>query len=295
MAKTFRRAKYGNMTVQEATNCIFCGSAAKLTGEHIFSHWTHRFLPARSMRKYQVLRSDSHIDRSDRKLVKRRGDIRDWRVDCVCELPCNNGWMRQIENRARPVMMRLIDGQSFLRGETAQITPEQQKIIATWAVLKAMVAEFDQHGWVTTHHMQRKYFLRTQSPPKGWTVWIGPFLRGNWNPHWISHPFLFRSPKQEVRKGPDVAATYFNSGISTQIIGQLFIQVIRSPSHTFIEGWRFSLPDKGSFFRIWPAANYNIAWPGQFMSDRDADYVSGAAYNFIMEAITPDLRKALRL
>src|SRR5476649_2360549 len=106
MAKTFKRSNRGNISFQEATRCIFCGSTAKLTGEHVFSHWTHRFLPPRSMKKYQVMRSDSHLDRSDRRLVKRMGDIRDWKVNCVCEVTCNNGWMRHIENQARPVMSR---------------------------------------------------------------------------------------------------------------------------------------------------------------------------------------------
>jgi hypothetical protein len=65
----------------------------------------------------------------------------------------------------------------------------------------------------------------------------------------------------------------------------MFIHVIRSPARGFIERWRFTLPHKGSFFRIWPPTGVSIVWPGQFMTDGDADYVAGAMYNFIMDRI----------
>jgi hypothetical protein len=173
MAKTFRRFRRGRISFQEATRCIFCGEP-ELNWEHVFSRWTHRFLPPRSMKKYLVSHVDSHIDRSDRLLIKRAGDIRDWQIKCVCETRCNNGWMRRIENQARPIMFPLIEAGEILRGEKIRLTPHDQKTIATWAVLKAMVAEFDPNGWVTTHHAQRKFFKQNLTPPAGWSVWIGP-------------------------------------------------------------------------------------------------------------------------
>lgn len=241
------------------------------------------------MKKYYVVRADAQIEKTDRFLIRRAGDIRDWQIQCVCGRVCNNGWMRQrIENTARSIMFPLIEGDAFVKGGTTRILPHQQKIIASWAVLKAMVAEYDSHSWVTTHHTHRKHLMaRTAPPPHGWAVWIGPYLRGNWLPHWGSSPFLYFSPKQEVRRGSDIRASYYNSHISTQVIGKLYIHVIRSPARDFINRWRFSLPDKGSFFRIWPPSDVSIIWPGQFMTDRDADYVMGALYNFIMDRTAP--------
>ncbi|WP_257167628.1 hypothetical protein [Bradyrhizobium sp. SRS-191] len=173
------------------------------------------------------------------------------------------------------------------------ITPEHQRIIATWASLKAMVAEFTESGRVTTHHSQRKYLKDHLSPPQTWAIWIGPYLRGSWAGHWLSTPFLYHSPKQELRWGTNVRATHYNGHISTQVVGQLFIHVIRSPARRFVQGWRFSAPDKGSLFRIWPPTDTIIKWPGQFMSDRDADYVATAMHNFLIERIGPTLAKAV--
>jgi len=75
----------------------------------------------------------------------------------------------------------------------------------------------------------------------------------------------------------------FRTGAHFRFFMFLFIQVINSPARRFVERWRFDLPDKGSFFRIWPPSNVSINWPGQFMTDRDADYVTGALYNFLMD------------
>jgi hypothetical protein len=277
MAKTYTIQRRGNVTFRQATRCIFCGSPGPLTDEHVFSRWTHRFLPPRSMKKYHVLRAETYIEKSDRFLFKRAGDIRDWQIECVCERRCNNGWMRQnIEDRARPIMIPLITGQP------ARILPEQQRVIAAWAVLKAMVAEYDRHGWVTTHHMQRKRLMRTLLPPeRGWVVWIGHYARSRWVPFWGSSPFLYLSKQQERRARADVRATHFNSHISTQVVGQLFIHVIRSPARSFVEGWRFSTPDKGALLRIWPPGGASIAWPGRTMTDRDADYAATSLKTFL--------------
>jgi len=301
MAKTFARRKklYRGATIphQTATKCIFCGSSGPLTLEHVYSKWTHRFLPPRAMKNYSAMHVNSTVLKSDRTLVIRPGDIRDWQIACVCggsKNTCNNGWMREkIEEIARPIMAPLIEGNGFLRGETTLIHPAQQRIIANWAVLKAMVAEFDPQGTVTTHYMQRRFFKAKLTPPAGWAVWIGPYLRGNWVSHYGSTPFLYLSPKQEMRAGPNVRATHHNGHITTQVVGQLFIQVIRCPYRSFIERWRFATPDKGSFFRIWPPSGTIINWPGQFMSDRDADHIASAMYNFLMAGTAPLLAKAI--
>jgi hypothetical protein len=152
--------------------CIFCGFAGSLTSEHIWSRWTHRYIP-KSMKHYRSLRATSHPERSDFKVFKRRGDIQDWKVRCVCERTCNNGWMRKrIDEPARQVLIPLIEGRE------TRISPDQQRVIASWATLKAMVAEYDESAHVITHHKQRRYLMNRLEPPKkGWAVWIGHHVR----------------------------------------------------------------------------------------------------------------------
>lgn len=246
------------------------------------------------MKRYHVMRAETYFDRSERALIKRLGDIRDWQIGCVCEPRCNNGWMRQqVEEIARPIMIPLITGHHHFTGQPIRLTPREQKAIATWAVLKAMIAEFDSLGWVTTHHMQRKQFMRTLSPPRrGWSVWIGHYVRAQWQPFWSSTPFFYGSEKQ-IARFPDLRPRFYNSHISTQVVGQLFIHVIRSPAIKFINNWRFTTPDRGSVFRIWPPSEISLNWPGTTMTDRDADYVASAMATFLSERGRAVYQKAL--
>jgi hypothetical protein len=260
------------------TRCIFCGYSSKLTNEHLYPRWTHKFFPPRSMTKYYKRAAVVYPEYSDVSLIKRPGDMRDWQVKCVCEDRCNNGWMRRnVENKARRVMI------SLMRGDRFRLRPHQQRLVATWAILKAMVAEYDPTGYVTSHHTHRKFLMNHGVPPtEGWTVWIGHYQRYQWQGHFISIPFLFLSPKQEARRTNN-RATYYNSSISTQVIGQLFIQVIRSPARDFIKRWRFTTPEKGALFRIWPPTPFSVSWPSKIMTDRDADYAAGALKTFLEE------------
>ena len=156
--------------------CVFCGSCEPLTDEHIYARWTRRFIP-RTMKKYQQLIAVSYLDHTDYVLNKRPGDVRDWFVKCVCEKHCNNGWMRRLENLARPILIKLINGEKF------RLLPRHQSIIAAWSTMTARVAEYGYSEYVTTHHMQRKYLMKTQLAPKtGWAFGL-PIMRGNRGDH----------------------------------------------------------------------------------------------------------------
>jgi hypothetical protein len=119
----------------DTLSCIFCGRTPT-TKEHIFSEWIHKHLGQRGHNVAYKRISVQHLDRSDFiRDIRFPGQIRDWQIKCVCgndPKSCNNGWMRQLEEAADPVMTPLILGQS------ATLSPEDQKIIASWAVLKAV-------------------------------------------------------------------------------------------------------------------------------------------------------------
>jgi len=230
--------------------CVFCGAPPPLTGEHVFPRWSHQYLPPNSAKNYESLRGVRGPDSSTHYEITKPGDIRHWKVPCVCGPLCNNGWMRQrIEDFAKPILIPLI------KGESCRIMPADQVRIASWAVLKAMVAEWAIRGHATTNHMQRKRLMRQFLPPeKGWGVWIGHFVSDKKKPDseryfplWDSHPFLLMPDRLAARR-PDKKATYFNSQASTQVIGQLFIHILRSPMPNLIPRWHFAPPDRGTLF-----------------------------------------------
>ncbi len=96
-------------------------------------------------------------------------------------------------------------------------------------------------------------------------------------------------PDRLAARRPNKVATYYNSQSSTQVIGQLFIHVLRSPMPNLIPRWRFAPPDRGTLFRIWPPTQTSIAWPAKTMTDLDAVYTSNAFMNFILRLQRRDM------
>jgi hypothetical protein len=103
---------------------------------------------------------------------------------------------KAVEDRARPILLPLI------KGDSVRITPAQQELIATWATMKAMVAEWTIRGNVTTNHMQRKRMMWRQLPPeRNWGVWIGRFVTDTGKLARLSNKIAtyFNSPMERVR------------------------------------------------------------------------------------------------
>jgi hypothetical protein len=183
--------------------------------------------------------------------------------------------MKDIEDRAKPIMTDLI------LGNDTRIFPADQEVIATWAILKVMVAEFDINSNVTIHHSQRKFIKAHKvAPMRGWSVWIGHYERKDWLPEWVSRPMLLVSHEIANRR-VNYETTHFNSNSTTQVLGKLFIHVIHTPMTSLIKRWRFSFPHKGAFFRIWPPVQSSIKWPGAALDDRSADDISDALFRYM--------------
>jgi hypothetical protein len=227
-------------------------------------------LPNTNKRATAALSVES-ANKTDSQIITLPGELRHWEVRCVCggtHLTCNGGWMKTIEDHMRSIF------EPLAHGNKSRLTPWEQKIIATWASIKTVIADYGPNGHVTTHHMQRKYLKAKNEPPKrGWSVWIGCYKRKDWVVEWMSRPLLIISPKQAARRDYK-QATYFNSNATTQILGQLFISVIHSPDCRLVEGWRFALPHNGTLFRIWPPSQLSIAWPGRMLNDADAGFAA---------------------
>jgi len=266
------------------TKCIFC-SSANLTGEHIFSKWLHKYLGPRPKNKSLSFSGREYPDgrKEPPILRKMRGQMRDWKVYCVCggdSRSCNNGWMRALENSARPLLIPLINGEEGFR-----ISPKDQGAISAWAILKAIVGEYDSRLPTTVHHKQRKYIREHGSPPlHGWGVWIGRFERKDFIPEWISRPFLLLPDEQVTRRRKSFEATFFNSCASSQIINKLFIQVVHSPHPRLASRWRFTLPKGGTLVRVWPPTDISILWSLSALGDIDAEMAGDAVARMVLEA-----------
>lgn len=259
------------MVSSPVTKCIFCGST-NLSREHVFPEWSHKYMRPRKGKKQMGLSVIAYPTRRDTKLVPLHGENRDWKVKCVCG-KCNNGWMSDLEKLVKPLMLPMIKGESII------LDPSHQTLIATWAVLKAMVAQYRDSKRDTPHHLQRKYLRARLKPPNQWGVWIAGLNHVFWKGEWTVFNFLYPSPS---RKNP--YATYYNGHTTTQVIGKLLIHVIHTPPGLKVDRWGFTIPTGASLFRIFPVIDHFVMWPGQFMLDEDADYLVNNLRRRILDA-----------
>src|SRR4051794_6482907 len=96
--------------------CIFCGEGNKpgnpMTEEHLWSDWLEQHLPKVSDPQTRA----SHADFRDGQLTRKRkiqqGHPHRKRFRVVCKR-CNSGWMGDIEELAKPILLPLMRGESF--------------------------------------------------------------------------------------------------------------------------------------------------------------------------------------
>ncbi len=120
----------------ELKKCIFCQRSGNITYEHIWGDWTKSVVPRTSNKhteaRVTVLRT-GEPDPPDVRI--RAGDPLDASVPIACA-ECNNGWMSEIQNRAKPYLIPLFKGESCLLDYSAQ------SVIATWIAMASMTGEY---------------------------------------------------------------------------------------------------------------------------------------------------------
>lgn len=230
--------------------CIFCGGG-NLTKEHLNPEWLQPFLTEKLPYTHHFISSTkadesgavtSHEAGSGK--LHRQGDIHTKKLRIVCQR-CNNGWMSALQERAKPLLLPLI------LGNWPKLSPEDQKVIATWITMSVMVHEFDHPSTAAISSDERRGFWLNPAPLPDWNIWIGPCLRevgsGVWNHFGISA----KDENGVVHPGQSSAAT----------IGQLFYQTF-SGFPCPLDPDEFA--DAFKLNRIWPpnGADFSLArWP----------------------------------
>lgn len=108
-------------------SCVFCGSTAPLTREHVFGQWVSKLGLDRSVVRHKA----GPLNRLGRDMGTRPPYQQTVRNFCAA---CNNGWMSKLEVIARRVLTPLILGQA------GTILVEDQAAIAAWAQKTALTA-----------------------------------------------------------------------------------------------------------------------------------------------------------
>jgi hypothetical protein len=170
-------------------------------------------------------------------------------VHCVCS-DCNNGWMSDLENDAKPTIERLLSEERFGLGLVAQAT------VARWAVKTAMVLEtFDRtrDPFYDTYERQSLRAL-CALPSRSW-VWIAKC---------VEQPAVL-SVAKHLRTSESAGAVH--GFVTTMAFGTLALQVITIrvpdtvPTSTTSTIETREGPWGQVVSQVWPANSDTVVWP----------------------------------
>lgn len=116
------------------TPCLFCGrTGRKLTKEDVIPRWLWRvFREGRGMQGPVTMSVDGKPFRVAANTAVRYGGI------CA---DCNHGWMHDLENAARPIMVPAVTGDALRPGHELRLDAGAQTVLATWAVKTWLLLE----------------------------------------------------------------------------------------------------------------------------------------------------------
>jgi hypothetical protein len=243
--------------------CIFCG-APGLTHEHVWPDWLKNYVPE-DMAEHTEHFAIVHPTHSEPSRKKRSGDLQSRRLPVVCK-NCNTGWMGRLQERAKPCLLPLI------QGEVTAFDVAAQNILSSWIAMFVMVAEHFNPYTVTTPQEQRTYLLNEgRAPAANWKIWIGDFERLNWKGQ-LAHFAVPISSPHHIPETMNNGLPQPNTQTMTFVVGRLFIHVASSVTDIF-EDMRLVRSDL--LAQIWPIERNIIGWPPRkSITDSDADAIA---------------------
>jgi hypothetical protein len=107
--------------------CIFCQrNDQKITREHVFPNWLSRLYGDKVKSRNVGTNADGTI------VYDYFSTVFQQTMNVVCA-DCNHGWMSDIENQAKPILIKM------LKNKSLTLDKKKQQIIATWAMKTILV------------------------------------------------------------------------------------------------------------------------------------------------------------
>lgn len=226
---------------RKTERCAFCPKPAD-SAEHAWPDWTlKRFRKPGQGGIIGQLADTDYLDPTQRAL----------RFRCVCEIDCNIGWMKRLEDAAIPIAGSMMSDLSF----TLDIP--QQWTVAQWALKTAMVYEYVSDSRPLFYTDEERFGLRgasgSPSIPANTAVWLARNIG--------SDSFFTAANDIEI----SAISLKFQSYLTTLVFARLIVQVITIhsdkpslvlpvPVSANRERWR------DTYVRIWPSGRRAL-WP----------------------------------
>jgi hypothetical protein len=158
----------GFFMARRSGKCVFCGGNGKMSDEHVWSDWLQKIIPKSEFRfeSHYGIRTNDGTILPDKVFKRRQGAVHSKKARCVCR-KCNNGWMSNIVNAAKPFATKLA------LGEQITVEPDAQAKLSSWLALWAVAAN---HIAKTRHKIPRNdidYIYVNRTPPPHWYIDVG--------------------------------------------------------------------------------------------------------------------------
>jgi hypothetical protein len=209
--------------------CPFCRKLGKMSDEHIWGDWLGDEIPF--VGRKHLFRS-VEVKESGEEVTKTRigaGDPLNAQIR-VCR-DCNHGWMREIQEDARPTLSSMFKHDFLLLDRT------QQAKLATWVCMSTMASDFlPRHEYgIVSNSKERKFLMSKRVPPSNWRIWAAHCEAFSALGQWLRFSFPARldnhilNPEPRKRPRPNSQTTAF-------VINRTFFFALTSRSFTIPGG-----------------------------------------------------------
>jgi hypothetical protein len=182
-------------------------------------------------------------DRTDR-----QGPVVNARYRVVCRA-CNSGWMSALEEAVRPILSRV------LTGTPVTLSPEQQRLLATYFTMKLMVFDQAPKGAPVITRAERQAFFEKRTHPASLKLWILATEDPNWRTAVFSNAFELAHTKDQRPNARNAKLTLW--GIGRVVVVALYVRDIEIAVPLVLDpvsSLRLLPPSLPP--RIWPPLNY---------------------------------------
>jgi hypothetical protein len=254
-------AKKGNKPKKPQGRCVFCDGTG-LSKEHVWSDWLNTLIPKNeahgessaglcvAAHTAEVTWTIDPVERS------RQGPVISRKIRKVCE-KCNNGWMSEAVNRAKPVVEKMA------LSECVKLSREEVANLAGWIALTNIMQEFaNPAGSSAIPATDRTYLMQHMVPPESWSIWVGHYVGQNWEPFGNIHiPFKYKKSDIATEGSADLPDK-FELQLSTFSVRHFLAHAFTSTGASRIGEYRMFVRNMHwNLTQIWPATNAGLRWP----------------------------------
>ncbi|MCU1485236.1 MAG: hypothetical protein JWN67_1982 [Actinomycetia bacterium] len=230
---------------RRTVRCTFCGLIRPQAKEDVIPKWLARELGGVAPFVAEARHfsgSDELISRTERKV----GSAAAYKLRGVC-VTCNNGWMSELENAARAVLLPMVRGETVVLDATAQV------LVASWCAKTALTLDAWDRPRGVPEEVGTRLLERQGVPPPGCRVLIGSIMP---IPGGIGIPHARR--ELPLADAAQLHPTSERFVVLTFGFGYFLFQVwlFVGPVHRFIV-----VPPTVGLDMLWPYIDRPVTWP----------------------------------